>query len=113
MGDIANIHVFEGEERTGIYFYTHWTGHRLPNILRKALERGKERWDDPPYLSRIIFSEMIKDEVLDLTGYGISQYICDNDGYPIIEVNLTENTVEIDTRKYTFEEFTTSNNIGW
>jgi hypothetical protein len=112
MGDRANIHLFEEEGDDGFYFYTHWGGTDLPEVLADALRRGRQRWDDPPYLARIIFSEMIKDEVLEETGYGISQFECDNDDYPIIQVNLTQRTVGIGSRTYTFEEFIEGNS-GW
>lgn len=73
MGDRGNIVMENGKER--VYLYAHWTGTELPEVLRRALERGKERWDDPPYLTRIIFCEMLKTsgkEALDeLTGFGI------------------------------------------
>jgi hypothetical protein len=70
MGDRANIHIIE-TEGAGIYFYTHWTGYKLPQTLQVALARGKDRWNDETYLNRIIFSEMIKNNVLDETGFGL------------------------------------------
>ena len=64
----------------GIYLYSHWdTAEELRDVLRNALIRGKERWNDRSYLNRIIFSEMIKDEVLSETGYGLSNFIPDGD----------------------------------
>jgi hypothetical protein len=75
-----------------IYLYTHWGAAALENTLRDALRRGRTRWDDPPYLARIIFSEMIQDEVLDTIGYGIAPYVMD-DEFPTIEVDLRKRTV--------------------
>jgi hypothetical protein len=57
------------------------------------LKRGRERWNDPPYLARIIFSEMIHDDVDGLTGYGIAPYAMD-DEFPTIEVDLDNCTVD-------------------
>jgi len=105
MGDRGNIKLNFGENFSPTYFYTHWEGSELPEILRDALIRGRDRWNDEPYLARIIFSEMIQNEVMSKTGYGISPYMCDNER-PILVVNLTEGTVEVeDTGKWTFEEF--------
>jgi len=104
MGDRANIEmVYESGEK--IYFYTHWSGSELPEILQNALKRGKGRWDDEAYLARIIFSEMIQNEVLSETGYGIAPYICDNE-HPIISVKCSNKTVTIEgVGSCTFEQF--------
>ena len=91
MGDRANI-CMEYETGEKIYFYAHWQGSQLPEILQNALKRGKDRWGDESYLARIIFSEMIKDTILEETGYGISPYITDN-GHPIIVVNCKRQMV--------------------
>lgn len=72
MGDRGNIKVGK------IYLYTHWDGSNLKKILKRVLKR-KQRWNDEPYLTRMIFSEMIKDNVLGETEYGISTEIVDND----------------------------------
>lgn len=43
----------------------------MREVVKSALIRGKERWDDPNYLNRIIFSELISDDVKGLTNYGL------------------------------------------
>ena len=91
MGMRRNIALDYGEQRK-IYLYTHWGAESLEDVLRAALIRGRSRWDDPPYLARIIFSEMIQDEVLDTAGYGIAPYVMD-DEFPTIEVDLEKQTV--------------------
>ena len=55
----------------GIFLYQHMDGYMLPEIVQSALAK-KVRWDDPEYLTRIIFSEMIKGFIDGETGYGIS-----------------------------------------
>ena len=87
MGERGNIAI------NGVYLYTHWKGHRLKSILKSALMRGKSRWDDPPYLARIIFCEMM-DGDNGLTGYGISTEIEDNN----------HNAFEVDTDKQAVRE---------
>lgn len=105
MGDRGNVEmVYEGEKK--IYLYTHWNGSELPGIVRSALIRGKDRWDDPAYLARIIFCEMIQDSVLDETGYGIAPYMLDNQ-HPVISVRCyPEQSITIKSvGQWSFEEF--------
>jgi hypothetical protein len=94
-----NIALDYGDERK-IYLYTHWGAEGLEDVLRDALVRGRSRWNDPPYLARIIFSEMIQAEVLDTTSYGIAPYVMD-DEFPTIEVDLGKRTVGV----MPFDEF--------
>jgi len=90
MGDRANIKV------TGcgdVYLYTHWNGYELPKILKQALIRGRDRWDDPQYLARIIFCEMVRGYEMENSGYGISGECGDGEDR-IITVNSENKTVE-------------------
>jgi hypothetical protein len=75
MGDRANVYVHEGDQ-PGVYLYSHWGGSTLPQVVRDALARGA-RWDDPDYLTRIIFCEMVKGDVSGTTGYGIGARVGD------------------------------------
>jgi hypothetical protein len=99
MGDRGNIYVVQhpGKDKpeSGIFFYSHWTGTDLPETLQAALKRGQGRWDDEQYLARIIFCEMIRHDGLDeITGFGISTYICDNE-HPILVVDCDKAIVGI------------------
>jgi hypothetical protein len=64
----------------------------LLDTVKDALERGESRWGDSEYLNRIIFSEMVKDEVMDTTGYGIGTAL-HGDTSRVVEVNHDEQTV--------------------
>lgn len=97
MGDRANVFLLQESdakgENKGLYFYTHWDGYKLPVVVQSALKKGQKRWDDPPYLARVIFCEMVSRKPSELTGYGISIYICDNDGHPILVIDSTKERV--------------------
>lgn len=85
MGDRGNIVV---QDRDGkIYLYTHWYRYDLANRLRKALSRARDRWNDTPYLTRVIFDDMV-DGDRGLTGFGISPVLTDGDETFIVD---TEN----------------------
>jgi hypothetical protein len=64
-----------------------------------ALKRGQGRWFDGEYLNRIIFSEMIKDEVLSDIGYGIGFNI-HGDVWKLVVVNHIYQTIGIKTINY-------------
>lgn len=90
MGDRRNV-VVEFPNDLSVALYTHWDGTNLPETVAKALTRGKDRWNDAPYLTRIIFSEMVQGSVLDTTGYGIEpimtgsvNYTEANPGYDLV-----------------------------
>jgi hypothetical protein len=93
MATSANVYVHEGTEQ-GVYLYQHWDGDQLPETVAASLRRGKERWSDATYLRRIIFSEMIRDHLLDLTGYGISAF-AENDNGLIVDVDTKAATVSL------------------
>ena len=95
MGDRGNIIV------DGVYLYSHWTGSQLPSILQEALKK-QWRWDDGSYLTRIIFCEMVKDDIDGETGYGISN--SPTEGLEII-VNSEKNNVEYGDKVFSFKEF--------
>lgn len=79
MGDRANVFVKEHGSEEGVYLYTHWSGHVLPETVLAALVRGEDRWNDGPYLARIVFCEMVKGAEMELPGYGISATCGDGD----------------------------------
>lgn len=95
MGDRGNIIVRQAANTNtdDVWFYSHWGGSDLPAVLQKALAR-KQRWDDPSYLARIIFSEMIKGHVEGETGFGISCSIQDNShNFLVVDVPAQEVSV--------------------
>lgn len=69
MGSRAQI-LIEDEK---VYLYTHWGANELEENLKHILDtpKARSRWDDSEYLTRIIFSEMIKNDIDGETGYGI------------------------------------------
>lgn len=105
MGDRANVKFVDGmtKECMPIYFYTHWNGNELPETVRQGLIRAKndDRLDDEPYLGRIIFSEMIKNNLMETTGFGISTNICDGSNR-VIEIEVKHQFIWIKNKKWSF-----------
>jgi len=57
-------------EDTGVFLYTHWGSSQIENTVRKPLQR-RQRWTDPEYLARIVFSQMTCEHVDSDLGFGI------------------------------------------
>lgn len=90
MGVRQDVKLEYGEKQE-IYLYSHWDE---PEILKEKIAKvlnRKQRWNDAPYLARMIFSAIIKEAIDDETGYGLAPYEMGEDE-PII-INLNDNTV--------------------
>lgn len=87
MGDRGTIVI----DDTGVVLYTHWSAHALPKTLARALGR-EARWNDPSYLTRIIFDEMVGGDT-STTGYGIGDTV-PGDAWRAIHVDCSEQTIE-------------------
>ena len=75
MGCRGTIEIWENgaapkDEEAPVVLYTHWGANDMLADLKTVLKR-KARWSDPPYLSRMIFCQMVKGEERGETGYGI------------------------------------------
>lgn len=98
MGDRANIYLEmptsygPGARKQGVYLYTHGGGYEWPEALRQALVTGEGRWDDEPYIARIITTEVFSDLVGQTTGGGLSPCLTDNE-HPIIICDVKDKTV--------------------
>lgn len=79
MGDRGNIKIGD------IYLYTHFGGSEILSDLHTALSH-RWRWNNEPYLTRIIFEEMRGKTPDPETGLGISTIVCDNE-HDILEVD--------------------------
>lgn len=123
MGDRRSIIVSAGPEAEAeVVLYSHWLGDRLNDTLRRALDRSRDRWDDAPYLTRIIFCEMVKEDdsitddiaatLMSKTGLGIEAIVPGSDNYSEsnsetdIYVNVKAQTVyDGEDTVYSFEGY--------
>lgn len=111
MGSRAQVKVINDEGK-GVILYTHWGSHELPQTVARALERGRPRWGNTGYLTRIVFSQMVHEiggsaGLLDETGFGIEplEYEHGDLDYPPIVVNDASGTVTHGGLQSTYEEF--------
>jgi hypothetical protein len=101
MGDRGNI-VIEKDGKPVLYFYTHWTGSRLPSIVAAGLEHGRGRWGDSSYLNRALFQTLIEGDG-GILGYGISSTM--GDGGTEVYIDHDKKRVSYNDTGYTFESF--------
>ena len=102
MGDRRQVIIQEGSEK--VVLYTHWGGSGLPDVVRDSLRRGKERWNDAPYLTRIIFSDMISGCERDLTGFGIWSSNMDSNHNDVV-VDVERQKVSIGEKTKSFAKY--------
>ena len=107
MGDRGNIEIAQPFADESVFLYTHWRGSEVETILAEALQKG--RTNDPSYLTRIIFQELLGDDKSNMS-FGIRVGRPDDNEYDIPKVfwsegHLTEGMVKYQDENYTFDEF--------
>ena len=112
MGCRGTIEIWENgaapkDEERPVVLYTHWGAKEMEDDLRDVLSR-KKRWNDPAYLSRMIFSRMIRNDIDGELNYGI---LTDNIGDAEAEIIVDCNRQEVIVKgwdgndTYTFDDF--------
>lgn len=96
MGARIN-YVFEDGTDTSVVLYSHWGQDSWETDIAGALQHAKPRWEDAAYGTRMMISYLIKDSVLDETGFGI--YAAHNVrtmdlGDQTVFINFVDKTVE-------------------
>lgn len=122
MGDRSNIVVVQPDNNR-IFLYGHWMGDDNYRVAGQVLSR-QERWNDAPYLTRMLFSLMTSHDPNSDTGFGISTTMCDNE-YPIVVIDPQKQTVHLEqyiwgdggkfetiTPHVTFEEFVNAYSVS-
>lgn len=112
MGNRGEIYVHDGD-KPGVYLYSHWDAPGLPSIVQRALisREGRNRWNDAPYLTRIIFEQLIRGHERQETGYGISAQPSEG---PVISVDVAAQEVTLnDGASRSFEEFSRWIDARW
>jgi hypothetical protein len=90
--------VFKQKEDLAVALYSHWGEYDMYRDLALALQHAAVRKGDESYYIRMAISHLLKDSILDETGFGL--YACDpNDlgfmDHPIL-IDLTNNTISHD-----------------
>jgi len=96
----------KSEERP-VVLYTHWGAKRMLFDLITTL--GKEqRWNDAAYLSRMIFCQMVRNNLHSTTGFGIlTDNVGDAEEEIVVDIDRQEvirKRIGHDNQRFTFSE---------
>jgi len=99
--------VFKQSEDLAVALYSHWGEDSMHSDLAQALQHAVVRKGDTEYYTRMAVSHLLKDSILDETGFGL--YACNpNDlgfaDHPIL-IDLTNNTITDETGSHDIDSF--------
>lgn len=99
--------VFKQSEDLAVALYSHWGEDSMHSDLAEALQHAALRFGDTEYYTRMAVSYLLKDSILDETGFGL--YACNpNDlgfaDHPIL-IDLTNNTISDETGTHEINSF--------
>jgi len=107
MGDRANVYIHEGDQ-PGVYIYTHWYGTALPDLVEEALltPHARARNNDAPYLTRIVFEELLRvtESLGEETGWGLSATVGDGEDR-IVDVDVSYDGLTVTCSGYYDESY--------
>ena len=91
--------VFKQSEDLAVALYSHWGEDSMYGDLARALQHAAVRKGDGEYYTRMAVSYLLKDSIMDETGFGL--YACNPNtalsymDHPIL-IDLTTNTISHD-----------------
>ena len=91
--------VFKQKEDLAVALYSHWGEDDMYKDLALALQHAAVRKGDYEYYTRMAISHLLKDSILEETGFGL--YACNpNTALPYMDhpilIDLTNNTISHD-----------------
>jgi hypothetical protein len=90
MGDRANFGFTQSNGET-IVVYGHWAGAGMLDLLARAVDKARPRWNDESYATRIAISNLIQDEWTSETGWGLQVNQRSDNEHKIPIINFDKN----------------------
>jgi hypothetical protein len=99
--------IFKQKEDIAVALYSHWGEYEMHRDLALALQHAAVRKGDTEYYTRMAVSHLLKDSIMEETGFGL--YACNpNDlgfmDHPIL-IDLTNNTISDETGSHEIDSF--------
>lgn len=102
MGNRACILIKQNVKDNGVFLYTHWNADSISNTIKTALKKYW-RWNDAPYLTRIVFDVMTKDNHDTEIDFGISDHQINGKLFTIVCDDKI--IIDNDNTTFSFEDF--------
>ena len=106
MGARCNF-IFKQKEDLAVVLYSHWGEYERHRDLALALQHAAPRIGDIEYYTRMAISYLLKDSILDETGFGLYASNPNDIGFmdtPIL-IDLTNNTISDETGSHKIDSF--------
>jgi hypothetical protein len=99
--------IFKQKEDIAVALYSHWGEYEMHRDLALALQHAAVRKGDTEYYTRMAVSHLLKDSIMEETGFGL--YACNpNDlgfmDHPIL-IDMTNNTISDETGSHEIDSF--------
>ncbi len=100
--------IFKQSDTQAVALYSHWGEDHMYEDLAMALQHAAARKGDESYYIRMAVSYLLKDSILDETGFGL--YACDPSthlmyaDHPII-IDLVNSTIQDDSGTHSIDDF--------
>ena len=108
MGARCNF-IFKQLEDHAVALYSHWDADQIHDVLAAALDHARPglQMGDVAYATRMAISYIIKDSILDETGYGITAIDPSDQGFldQPITIDLTDMTVGSGDEWHNIEDY--------
>jgi hypothetical protein len=110
MGSRTAWKIVTNDSGAVTWLYSHWGGDSKLRDTRDALVAAMPRWSDTTYGARIFISNIVRENWGNETGFGLTATLADADcpfeeGYDLVTVDFTTNTLTYGKFELTFDEF--------
>jgi hypothetical protein len=110
MGSRTAWKIVTNDSGAVTWLYSHWGGDSKLRDTRDALVAAMPRWSDTTYGARIFVSNIVRESWDNETGFGLTATLADaecpfEEGYDLVTVDFTTNTITYGKLELTFDEF--------
>ena len=115
MGARINF-IFKQSDGNAVGLYSHWGEYSWAEDLALALQHAAPRKGDESYYVRMAISYLIKDNILDETGYGITAFQYTDSHMAVLDhpilIDLAKETITDETGTHSIDSFVQYHTAG-
>lgn len=102
---MAQGNIIITDSDTVVVLHTDTIGEELEKRLQNAMYKGNGRHRDTPYFTRVVFCEMIKDDVLGLDNFSISASPIGDSSFDILVDIEGQQVILPNSKPVSFDEY--------